>query len=117
MNAKKILAIFMCMLMITLIPVAAGAAEKQTKDPQPADIGVTHIRGIITEPSFTYGMKYITFRCVWVHYTTRGLGEHSSGTLHLLQKLTLKNDFQGVFFGKHMFKFIMGSFPGELELN
>ena len=41
MNTKKILAIFMCMLVMALIPVAAGATANTTKNPQTSKLGST----------------------------------------------------------------------------
>ena len=99
------------MLVIALIPVAAGAPTKQTKDPQTSDIGVTYLRGIITKPDLTNGGKYITFRCIWVHYSTRGIGEQQSGFLHMFQKLTVKTDFMGMV-GNH---YVLARFQGKLD--
>ncbi|MBN1280484.1 MAG: hypothetical protein JXA00_02430 [Candidatus Thermoplasmatota archaeon] len=103
------------MLVLTLIPVAAGAAVEE-KEPETTDIGVTYIRGIITKPQLVNGGHDITFRCIWVHYNTRGIGEKQSGFLHLFQKLTLKNDFIGVVGLGPMKHFIFARFPGQLEL-
>jgi len=111
MNTKKILAIFMCMLVIALIPVAAGATTEQPKSPQTSDVGSTIIRGIITKPKLENGGHYVSFRCIWVHYSTRGIGQTQSGFLHLFQKLVLKNNFQG-YVGDHM---IIAHFPGLLQ--
>jgi hypothetical protein len=111
MNTKKTLAIFMCMLVIALIPVAAGATTTQTTDPQANAIGTTTIRGIITKPQLENGGHYVSFRCIWVHYNTHGIGQSQSGFLHLFQKLILKNNFQG-FVGDHI---IIAHFPGLLE--
>jgi hypothetical protein len=110
MNTKKILAILMCMLVMMLIPVAAGATTEQQNDPQASQIGSTFIRGIITKPDLVNGGHYVAFRCIWVHYSTRGIGQQQSGCLHLFQKIVLKNNFQG-FVGNH---FIMAHFPGLL---
>jgi hypothetical protein len=109
MNAKKILAIFMCMLVTALIPAAAGTMEKT--NPQTSDIGYTHVMGIITKPKLVDGGKDIQFRCIFVHYTTRGIGETMSGNLHLLQKLVFKNHFTGTIYNH----FIFARFPGELH--
>jgi hypothetical protein len=111
MNTKKILAIFMCMLVIALIPVAAGATTEQNNGPQTSAMGSTTIRGLITKPQLENGGHYVSFRCIWVHYSTRGIGQTQSGFLHMFQKLVLKNNFQG-YLGDHM---IMAHFPGLLE--
>ena len=112
MNAKKILAVLMCTLLMTLIPVAAGAIDNQTNDPQTSDMGFTFIRGIITKPKLVDGGHSIEFRCIWVHYTTHGVGERQTGTLHMLQKLTLDNKFTGLI-RSHM---IFARFNGELDI-
>ncbi len=99
----------MCTLVLMLIPVAAGATE-QTQNPQASPIGTTFVRGIITRPKLENGGHYVSFRCLWVHYNTWGIGEHQSGFLHLFQRIVLKNNFQG-YVGDHI---IMAHFPGEL---
>jgi hypothetical protein len=112
MNAKKILAIFMCMLLIALIPVAAGTNDQtKPKDPQAADIGYTHIMGLITKPKLVNNGHSLEFRCIWVHYMTHGIGEKMTGNLHMMQKLILPNDFTG-YIRSHM---IMARFSGELH--
>lgn len=112
MNAKKVLAIFICMLMLTLIPVAAGATTEPTKDPQTTDLGYTFIRGIITKPQLTNGGHYISFRCIYVHYMTKGIGSKESGVLHMFQKITIDNNFAG-YIGDH---FIFARFNGKLDM-
>jgi hypothetical protein len=112
MNTKKMVAIFMCMLVVALIPVAAGATTKQTQDPETSDIGVTYLRGIITKPQLVNGGNYISFRCIWVHYNTRGIGESQSGFLHLFQKLVVDIDKIG-YIGNH---FVLARFQGQLDI-
>jgi hypothetical protein len=112
MNAKKIIAIFMCMLMIMLIPVAAGATDKNVKEPQTADIGYTIIRGFITKPQLENGGHFISFRCIYVHYMEKGIGAKEHGSLHMLQKLIVENKFTG-YIGNH---FIIAKIHGTIDI-
>jgi hypothetical protein len=112
MNAKKIIALFMCMLMLTLIPVVAGSTDKPTNDPRITDIGFSLVRGFITKPQLTNGGHFITFRCISVHYMCRGIGHKEIGTLHMFQKITVENNFAG-YIGNH---FIMARFSGDLDI-
>jgi len=99
----------MCMLVTAMIPAAAGMTIQT--NPEPSDIGWTHVMGIITHPRLIDGGKNIQFRCIFVHYMTRGIGETLSGNLHLLQKLVFKNHFTGMIYNH----FIFAKFPGELH--
>lgn len=112
MNAKKIVALFMCMLMLTLIPVVAGSTDKPTNDPRTTDTGFTIIRGFITKPQLTSGGHSITFRCIYIHYMSKGIGYKEIGTLHMFQKLTVENNFDG-YIGNH---FIMARISGDLDI-
>jgi hypothetical protein len=109
MNAKKIMAIFMCMLVMALIPAAAGISDKQA--PQTTDMGRTWIWGIICRYR-DVGVTF-TFRAVFVRFTTVGIGEHYSGGLHFLEYLTLKHGYWtgSVLANGHI---ILGNFRGEL---
>ena len=69
MNIKrKILGIFICVLMLATIPLAAGmAVDSEPNDPETTEIGRTVIRGIV----FNYrpsglGHKFFALR---IHYT------------------------------------------------
>ena len=114
MNVKrKVLGIFICIMMLATIPLAAGiAANSEPEDPEPTAIGRTFIRGIITKPSLTNGGSDITFRCMYVHYRTRGIGESQTGVLRLFQKITLENDFIG-HVGNH---WVFAIFDGQLDV-
>ena len=102
----------MCTLMLTLIPAVAGSTDQPTNNSQPADIGFTIIRGFITKPQLTNGGHFITFRCISVHYMVRGFGQKEMGTLHMLQKITVCNNFAG-YIGNH---FILARFNGPMDI-
>jgi hypothetical protein len=108
MNAKKIMAIFMCMLVMALIPAAAGISDKQT--PQSSNVGRTWIWGIICR--YREANVHFSFRCIFVRFTTIGIGEHYSGGLHFLQLVNLK---AGFFTGYHSAFVIVGNYRGELN--
>lgn len=111
MNAKKVLAVFMCMLTLTLITLAAGAMNTPTNDPQTTDIGYTFVRGFITKPQLADGGHSISFRCIYVHYMYRGFGEKQFGILHMFQKIVVDNQFAG-YIGNH---YIFARFDGQLD--
>jgi len=97
----------MCMLVMALIPAAAGISDKQT--PQSTDMGRTWIWGIICR--VTTLSEGFSFRCIFVRFSTFGILEHYSGGLHALEKVELK---YGLITGTVMPHFIMGQFRGEL---
>ena len=92
MNAKKLTAILMCMLMIGLIPVAAGATNHT---PTSTAIGGTTLVGFVVMKRDIMGSKYFTFRCIWVHYISHDLAQRKIGVLHGFQKIELRNDYVG----------------------
>jgi hypothetical protein len=110
MNAKKIMAIFMCMLVMALIPAAAGISDKQT--PQTNDMGRTWIWGIIC--CYKGTNYHFSFRCIMVRFTTVGILEHYSGGLHALEKIDLKHGLLTGYCSAHL---IMGNFAGELVVH
>jgi hypothetical protein len=113
MNTKKTLAIFMCMLVIALIPVAAGATTKQTQDPQTSAIGGTFIRGIVLGYHEINLGHDVSFRCLWVHYRTHDLAHQQSGFFHMFQKLTLDNTHVAMSLGRGRVSYIMGWYDGS----
>jgi len=111
-TSKKIIGLFLCMLMLAMIPLAAGIDIAPDAEEETLQLGSTFMFGIITKPSLRNGGHSIVFRAVWLKYRTRGIGEIQSGTLRLFQKLTLPNDFMG-FVGNH---FVMARFSGALDV-
>jgi hypothetical protein len=109
MNTKKILGIFICMLVMTMIPVAAGATTT-TKNPEQSKIGWTFVQGIITQPQFRNGGALMEFRCIFVHYTAVGIGQSQSGFMYMMQSMIVPGDFRGII-GNH---FIIARFLGTL---
>ncbi len=104
------MAIFMCMLVMAMIPAAAGISDKQT--PQSNDMGRTWIWGII---AFYKGMNIgFSFRCVMVRFTTVGILEHYSGGLHGLEKIELRHGLLTGYVSSHI---ILGNFAGELVVH
>ena len=75
---KKLLGVFACMLMLTMIPLAAGmTVDNEPDDPETTEIGRTIIRGFVFnyKPS-GFGHKFLALR---IHYieitgTTRTTG-------------------------------------------
>ena len=109
MNTKKILGIFICMLVMTMIPVAAGATTEQNKEP--AKIGWTTLQGFIFGVHEVNGGAIIEFRCLFVHYVGQGLGQRTTGFRYGGQMMAIPGAFKGVLM-PHM---IMGYCPGVLE--
>ena len=109
MNTKKILGIFICMLVMTMIPVAAGATTNQNA--QPSKIGWTTVQGIIMGVHEVNGGALIEFRCLFVHYVGQGLGQRTTGFRFGGQMMVIPGSFKGAL----MPHVIMGWCPGVLE--
>ena len=87
MNTKKTLAIFMCMLLIAIIPASLAIAKegnatpKAEKDPQSTDIGRTIIRGFFFNMRSTgRGVHFLALR---IHYTSITGSQTSMGVVRL----------------------------------
>src|SRR4030042_4065744 len=106
MNTKKILGIFMCMLVMTMIPVAAGATTSE--EPQPSKIGWTTLQGFIFGLKEINGGALLEFRCLFVHYIGQALGQRTTGFRYGGQMMVIPGTFRGALM-PHM---ILGWCPG-----
>ena len=106
---NKIVGIFMCMLVLTMVPVAAGATVLQ--DAEPSDIGWTTLQGFIFGLREINGGALIEFRCIFVHYVGQGLGQRVTGFRYGGQMMVIPGEFRGALM-PHM---IMGYCPDVLE--
>lgn len=108
---KKIIGIFVCMLLLTMIPVAAGI-NGQEEAPEPGKIGWTTLQGfLLTQPKSVNGGALIMFRCLFVHYVAQGLGQRVTGFRYAGQIMVIPGTFHGLM-ANHI---IMGWCPGALE--
>lgn len=95
---------------MTMIPVAAGATTNQ--NPQPSKIGWTTFQGItLTQPKSVNGGALITFKCLFVHYVSQGLGQRVTGFRYGGQEMIIPGTFHGLM-SNHI---IAGWSPGALE--
>ncbi len=113
--------ILVCMMLMAMIPVAAGAGlsyETQLTekiicddDPETNDgiLDRTMVRGIVLFPRATRGGDF-KFFAIRLHYTTITLGGVKTGSI-LLRSITLPNIPNG-FIGNF---YIIGSFRGNLD--
>ena len=80
---RKIIGIFICMLLLTTIPLAAGMAvekEIETEEEPEGVFGFTIIRGFIS--NVKQRGTDVTFRAIRLHYLTMTPMEKSVGVLH-----------------------------------
>jgi len=118
---KKVVGILVCMMLVTMIPGAAGlnydtdATEEETKviyDDEPETEGLldkTIIRGVVLFPRSTLGGEF-KFFALRIHYTTIYLGGVKKGTI-MLRSITLRNVPNGIISNF----FIVGMFRGNLD--
>jgi hypothetical protein len=116
MKRRNTLNIAVCLLISVVIFVSSTAVTANTeitqaaKNPQTNKMGVTYIQGIITSLRLENGGAMFSFRCIVVHYYAKGIGVRNYGTLSLLQRLIVPNNFQGIL-GNHL---ILARFPEYL---
>jgi hypothetical protein len=68
---RKVLGIFLCVIMLAAIPVASGmAVEQQPEDPETTDIGRTIIRGFYfnMRPN-GFGYRFFALRIHYMEFT------------------------------------------------
>ena len=106
---SKIVAILLCMLMIAVIPLAAGMnCATETGQESDGIFSKTVVRGVILG-SKTDG-KTTSFFALRVHYTTYNLfGEDESGFI-MFQKVSFNSKFTG-YLGKF---YVSGAFRGSI---
>jgi len=117
---KEIITLLICMLLISIIPIAAGVTTEQDIEPEeePEGVfGITIIRGFISNVR-QHGTD-ITFRAIRLHYTTISGMERGMGVLRF-EKCRV-NDFM---FERRWdigplgsFSWIFGVVRGDLEVN
>ena len=114
---KKLIGILVCMMMLALIPAAAGfnCKPEQTETKPLSDIelddlfGRTVIRGVVLFPRATRNGDF-KFFAVRIHYNTLYMGGVKSGTI-VGKSITLSNIPNG-FIGSF---YLFGSFRGNLD--
>ncbi len=117
---NKIMSLLICMLLISIIPIAAGVSmerETQSEEETEGVFGITIIRGFIS--NVRQQGTDTTFRAIRLHYFTISPMERTHGTIRL-QKCTV-NDFA---FERRWDMGLLGSFSwifgvvrGGLEVN
>jgi hypothetical protein len=87
---KKMIGLFICMLLVATIPLAAGMTDHTDNTTGTTALKKTIMFGIVANSKVTG--RLITFRAVWIHYRVIGGGQ--TGKI-IGQKVTIEN--QGMF--------------------
>ena len=118
MNVKrKILGIFVCVLMLATIPLAAGmAVDSEPDDPETTDLGRTIIRGFVFNyrPS-GFGHKFLALRVHYIEFTgtTRTTGVVTMRPVSVGREANLGFNYCGPF---GMFGYMFGAtFKGGID--
>ncbi|MBU0497618.1 MAG: hypothetical protein KKC68_02365 [Candidatus Thermoplasmatota archaeon] len=108
---KKIIVICCIVLLLSIIPTAAGVQLPKDSEPHNGIINRTIIRGVALFPRVTNGGKSLTFFAVRVHYRTITLEGVLSGIIRC-RPVTIPNTVSG-FIGKC---YLMGTFHGPIDI-
>ena len=95
MDAKKIIAIFMCMLMIAVIPASmAKEITPENDEENEGETGLikTLVWGIKLPHRLSLNGKYITFFAIKIHVRTFGFGDSH---VYRLNRMKFKSDWNG----------------------
>ena len=105
---KKVIGILVCMMLMTLIPAAAGL--NCNTEPEVGTEGLVKeriiMRGLIVNPHTTVGGKF-TFLGIRVHYTVIGIQGFRHGILHM-QRITLPDVPNGIVTNGYMLILLRG---------
>jgi hypothetical protein len=108
---SKIVGILICMMLLAVVPIAAGI--ELNKEPQKDPAGLfdrTTVRGLVLFKRTAQGGDTIKFFALRLHYRTISLnGERESGII-MFQPVSIPNTMTG-YYGHF---FIMASFRGTL---
>ncbi len=99
---RKTLGYFLICLFLFILPqMTAGLDLHQMSEEKPAANEWTYLQGIITRPSYVNGNQYVTFRAIFVHYTTHWYGNTRTGFLHHSDTILLPRFHLG-YLGRHL---------------
>ena len=108
---KKVIGILVCMMLMAVIPAAAGL--NCNTEPEVGTEGIVKeriiMRGLIVNPHTTFGGKF-AFIGIRVHYTAIGIQGVRRGILHM-QRITLPDTPNGIITNGYM----LISFRGHID--
>ena len=79
---KILFYLIFCVILFIVPPMTAGYDLHQISEKEPTANEWTYLQGIITRPKYVNGGHYVTFRAIFVHYTTHWYGNTRTGFLH-----------------------------------
>lgn len=108
---KKVIGILVCMMLMAVIPAAAGMNCNTEPDAETEGLVKERIilRGLIINPHTTLGGKFV-FLGIRVHYTAIGMQGIRRGVLHM-QRITLPDTPNGLITNGYM----LASYRGHID--
>ncbi len=107
---KKLVGILVCLMMVSMIPVAAGMMNDTETQENSGIFAKTTVRGVVLGLRLADGGNTIKGFALRLHYRQTTLGETKNGVLRLAP-IEIPNNFNG-YIGK---MFIFGTFRGCLD--
>jgi hypothetical protein len=109
---KKLMGILACVMMLaTILPITAIAADSTSHRNSTGMFDHTTIRGIVLFKRTSEGGKNIHFFAIRVHYSTIRLsGEHENGLIKM-EPIVIPSDMNGMY--SHLY--IFASFHGVIQ--
>lgn len=101
----------LALVFFSIMPLSMAFQVAPDHEKQTTDIGSTMLWGIITHPRYINSGHELTFRAIFLHYRSHWMGTYQTGTLHMLQKVIVQNDFKG-FVRNHL---VCARFDGVIE--
>jgi len=112
---KKMLGVFVCMLMLATIPLAAGMSESEP-DQEPTDVGRMWMRGLLFRCNHIGNENHAL--ALRLHYIEITPTERTTGIVMMNRVIFKDATYNGRMYevGFGMFTYVFGFFEGGLEI-
>ena len=113
---KKLLGVFACMLMLTTIPLAAGAIETEPDSEPTLDVGRVFLKGLLFHKLRKGNVNHaMAIRLFYIEFTPT---ERSFGWVTLNTVIFKDSAYLGRMYevGAGLFTYVIGFFQGGLEI-
>jgi len=113
---KKLLGIFACVLLITMVPLVAGVTESEPDSEPTLDVGRVWLRGLLFRCTRVGNVNHaMALRLHYIEFTPT---ERTAGAVTMNNVIFKDSAYAGHMYetGFGMFTYVIGFFEGGLEI-
>ena len=113
---RKILGVFVCMLVLATIPLASGVTESELDSEPTLDVGRVWLRGLLFRCNRVGNVNHAM--ALRLHYIEFTLTERTAGMVTMNHVIFKDSAYAGHMYetGLGMFTYVFGFFEGGLEI-